>query len=289
MAEQTTNPSCAAEGQKCSSGGGAEIVHRMQDKMIESSLERIKHKLMIMSGKGGVGKSSVAANLAVAFAKEGKKVGLMDVDLHGPSIPRILGLSGMIDTKGKVIIPKPYSENLGVVSIASLMPEGDDSATIWRGPLKIGVIRQFISDVRWEDRDFLLIDSPPGTGDEPLTVAQTIPDAYAVIVTTPQEVALADVRRSINFCKQVNMKVLGVIENMGPFPCPHCGKEIALFKKGGGKATAEAMSVPFLGSIPFDPAMVLACDDGTPIMAKEGSTHISDAFNEVVKNIENRL
>ncbi len=289
MAEQTTKSSCAVEGQTCSPGGGAEVVHRMQDKMIESSLERIKHKFIIMSGKGGVGKSSIAANLAVAFANGGQKVGLMDVDLHGPSIPKILGLSGPVDTKGRLIEPKPYSVNLGVVSIASLMPEGDDSATIWRGPLKIGVIRQFISDVMWEDRDFLLIDSPPGTGDEPLTVAQTIPDAQAIIVTTPQEVALADVRRSINFCKQVDMKVLGLIENMAPFPCPHCGKEIALFKKGGGKATAELMSVPFLGSIPFDPAMVIACDDGTPIVSKKESSHILEAFDGVVEKIKERM
>jgi Mrp family chromosome partitioning ATPase len=257
--------------------------------MIESSLKRIKHKFIIMSGKGGVGKSGISANLAVAFANGGQKVGLMDVDLHGPSIPKILGLSGPVATKGRLIKPKLYSENLGVVSIASLMPVGDDSATIWRGPLKIGVIRQFISDVKWEDLDYLFIDSPPGTGDEPLTVAQTIPDAYAIIVTTPQEVALADVRRSINFCRQVNMKVLGLIENMGPFPCPHCGKEIEPFKRGGGKATADIMSVPFLGSIPFDPAMVIACDDGTPIMSQKESSHISEAFNEIVKNIKERL
>ena len=289
MVEQTSESTCAAQEHKCNPGGSTEIAHRLQDKMIESSLKRIKHKLIIMSGKGGVGKSGVSANLAVALANEGQKVGLMDVDLHGPSIPRILGLAGPADIKGKLIKPKPYSENLGVVSIASLMPAGDDSATIWRGPLKIGVIRQFISDVKWEDLDYLIIDSPPGTGDEPLTVAQTIPDAYAVIVTTPQEVALADVRRSINFCKQVNMKVLGLIENMGPFPCPHCGKEIVPFKSGGGKATAEFMSVPFLGSIPFDPAMVIACDDGTPIMSQKADSPISKAFNGIVKTIKQRL
>lgn len=289
MAEQTTESSCAVEGQTCSPGGSGEIAHRLQDKMIEGSLQRIKHKLIIMSGKGGVGKSSVSANLAVAFANGGKKVGLMDVDLHGPSIPKILGLSGQVSTKGRLIEPKPYSENLGVVSIASLMPDGDDCPTIWRGPLKIGVIRQFISDVKWDDLDFLVIDSPPGTGDEPLTVAQTIPDAYAVIVTTPQEVALADVRRSINFCREVNMRVLGIVENMGPFPCPHCGREIDLFKRGGGKATAEAMSIPFLGSIPFDPAMVIACDAGTPVIAQKEPASIAEAFDTIVENIRERL
>ncbi|OEU58910.1 MAG: ATPase [Desulfobacterales bacterium C00003104] len=288
MTEQT-DTSRGPEGQTCSSGGSSEIAHRLQDKMIETSLERIKHKLLVMSGKGGVGKSSIAANLAVALADAGERVGLMDVDLHGPSIPQILGLSGQLETKGKVAVPKPYSEKLGVVSIASLMPEGDDSATIWRGPLKIGVIRQFIADVKWDDLDFMVIDSPPGTGDEPLTVAQTIPDAYAIIVTTPQEVSLADVRRSINFCKQVDMKILGLIENMGPFACPHCGKEIALFKSGGGKRTADAMSVPFLGSIPFDPQMVVACDAGTPIVEQKGSTPISEAFEDVIKNIKNRV
>jgi len=172
---------------------------------------------MIMSGKGGVGKSSVAANLAVALSNKGAKVGLLDVDLHGPSIAGMMGLSGLLDVvDGKFAQPKAFSANLKVVSMASLMHD-ENQAIIWRGPAKIGAIRQFISDVKWGDLDYLVIDSPPGTGDEPLTIAQTIPEAKAIIVTTPQEVSLADVRKSISFCRHINMEILGLIENMGPF------------------------------------------------------------------------
>ena len=250
--------------------------------MIQSSLEKIKHKLMIMSGKGGVGKSSIAANIAVALSNRGLKVGLMDVDLHGPSIGGMMGLSGLLDVvDGKFAQPKAFTENLKVVSMASLMQD-DNQAIIWRGPAKIGAIRQFIADVKWDDLDYLVIDSPPGTGDEPLTVAQTIPDAKAIIVTTPQEISLADVRKSINFCKHVGMEVLGLIENMGSFTCPYCGEPIDLFKKDGGKATAERMSVPFLGTIPFYQDMVKACDDGRPVMSNKGDSEFHMALEEII-------
>ncbi|MFH1075304.1 MAG: Mrp/NBP35 family ATP-binding protein [Pseudomonadota bacterium] len=280
---------CGEGSQKCSPEGSGAIAHNLQDKMIETSLARIKHKLIVMSGKGGVGKSSVCANLAVAFANSGKKVGLMDVDLHGPSIPKILGLSGPLGNRGRIIQPKAYSDNLKVVSVASLMSGEDDLPTIWRGPIKMGVIRQFISDVQWDDLDILFIDSPPGTGDEPLTVAQTIPDARAIIVTTPQEVALADVRRSINFCRQVKMDLLGLIENMGPFKCPHCNNEIDIFGSGGGKKTAEAMRVDFLGSIPFNPQVVRQCDNGIPLVSNNDAIDVLQAFDGIVKNIMARL
>ncbi|MCK4488022.1 MAG: Mrp/NBP35 family ATP-binding protein [Desulfobacterales bacterium] len=261
------------------------MAHDIQDLMIQSSLEKIKNKLMIMSGKGGVGKSSIAANIAVALSKRGLKVGLMDVDFHGPSIGSIMGLSGLLDVvDGKFAQPKAFSENLKVVSMASLLQD-ENQAIIWRGPAKIGAIRQFIADVKWDNLDYLIIDSPPGTGDEPLTVAQTIPTAKVIIVTTPQEISLADVRKSINFCKQVNMEVLGLIENMGTFICPHCGEPVDLFKKDGGKATAERMSVPFLGTIPFYQDMVRACDKGRPVMSNKSDSQFHKAFEEIMHKI----
>jgi ATP-binding protein involved in chromosome partitioning len=196
---------------------------KIQMGKIRETLQHIKNKILVMSGKGGVGKSSVAAYLSVALAKRGYKVGLMDVDLHGPSIPRILGLKGSLGFGGREgkMLPIQYLPNMEVMSIETLMGADKDAATIWRGPLKIGVIRQFISDIEWMDLDYLIIDSPPGTGDEPLTVAQTIPDARALIITTPQEISLADVRKSINFCRQVKMEILGLVENMSGLQCPY--------------------------------------------------------------------
>jgi Mrp family chromosome partitioning ATPase len=238
-----------------------------------------------MSGKGGVGKSSIAANLAVGLSERGFKTGLMDIDLHGPSIVGIMGLSGLLDkADGAFLRPKTFSENLHVVSMGSLMHD-ENKAVIWRGPAKIGAIRQFISDVKWDELDYLVIDSPPGTGDEPLTVAQTVPDARAIIVTTPQEVSLADVRKSISFCRQVQVDMLGIVENMGPFTCPHCGDSVDLFRKGGGQVTAEKMSVPFLGTIPFDQSMVKACDEGEPVMSKPANSPFHQAFGAIVDKV----
>jgi Mrp family chromosome partitioning ATPase len=256
-----------------------------QDQIIKDSLSLVKHKFIIMSGKGGVGKTSVAANLAMALSRQGARVGLMDVDLHGPDIPRILGLKGVLEASvdGR-INPKPYSENLEVVSVGSMA--GDpDKAVIWRGPLKLQVIRQFISGVMWGMLDYLIIDSPPGTGDEPLTVAQTIPDAKAIIVTMPQEMSLDDVRKSINFCKTVKMEVLGLIENMSGFVCPHCGKSIDLFGTGGGSRTATAMNIPFLGRIPLDAKMVKCADAGESYMEKYPGSEVTRAFSQVVSKI----
>lgn len=237
---------------------------QIQDAEITERLQHIKNKIIVMSGKGGVGKSSIAAYLAVLLAKKGFSVGLMDVDLHGPSIPRLLGLRGSIlpsPRPGKAM-PVDLMPNLHVISIESLMGEDKDVATIWRGPIKIGVIRQFISDIDWPDLDYLIIDSPPGTGDEPLTVAQTIPDAKAIIVTTPQEISLADVRKSINFCRQVNMEILGLIENMSGFQCPHCGKPIDLFKTMGGELVAAKEHLRFLARLPVEPEVVKMGDAG---------------------------
>jgi ATP-binding protein involved in chromosome partitioning len=260
---------------------------RQQDLEIKERLDHIKNKILVMSGKGGVGKSSIAAYLSVALAKKGYKVGLMDVDLHGPSIPHILGLKGNIgpgsmDGKAR---PVKYIQNMDVISIESLLGENKDTATIWRGPLKIGVIRQFIADVEWPDLDFMIIDSPPGTGDEPLTVAQTIPDAKAVIVTTPQEISLADVRKSINFCRQVKMEILGLVENMSGLECPHCGKMIEIFKTRGGMFTAKKEGLRLLGSLPFEPEVVSMGDMGNVGFLDDGELLITQEFNKIVDDI----
>ena len=228
--------------------------------------------ITVTSGKGGVGKSSTSVNLAMALAQKDRSVGLIDVDLHGPDIPRMLGLDGILEMNSEqLLVPKQYNTNLSTVSVASLT-EGEDDAIIWRGPLKY-VIQQFIGQVAWGKLDFLIIDAPPGTGDEPLTVAQTIGDAEAVIVTTPQEVSLADVRKSINFCKTVKMPVFGIIENMSGKVCPHCDCQVDLFGSGGGEKTASQMGVPFLGRIPFDPEMVACTDAGISYQQKHQESH----------------
>ncbi|MFP3912163.1 MAG: P-loop NTPase, partial [Desulfobacteraceae bacterium] len=254
---------------------------------IQQALSLIKHKLVVMSGKGGVGKSSVAAYLSIALAKKGFKVGLMDVDLHGPSIPRLLGLKGAIQAgdEGDKAQAVQYLPNMWVVSIESLMGENRDMATIWRGPLKIGVIRQFISEINWQNLDYLIIDSPPGTGDEPLTVAQTVPDAKAIIVTTPQEISLADIRKSINFCRQVNMDILGVVENMSGLVCPHCGKTIELFKTQGGRQIAEKENLTLLGTLPLEPQVVAQGDNGLVDFMDNGALAYTQAFNEMTDTV----
>jgi Mrp family chromosome partitioning ATPase len=259
----------------------------MQNKEIAETLRHIKNKILVMSGKGGVGKSSVAAYLSVALAKKGFRVGLMDVDLHGPSIPRILGLKGRLGFGGheKKMLPINYFPNMEVISIETIMGENKDAATIWRGPLKIGAIRQFISDIDWMELDYLVIDSPPGTGDEPLTVAQTIRDARALIVTTPQEVSLADVRKSINFCRQVNMEILGLVENMSGLKCPYCGKIIDVFKTQGGEVTAQKEGLRFLGKLPLELEVVKEGDAGDISLLDDDALLITQEFNKMVAEI----
>ncbi len=255
------------------------------DELAKQSLTKIKNKIVVMSGKGGVGKTSVSVNLAIALANKGFKVGIMDVDIHGPDIPRMLGFKGMLNiNQNQKLLPMHFSENLAAVSIESLMPD-KDNAVIWRGPVKHSAIRQFIGDVEWGNLDFLIVDSPPGTGDEPLTVAQLIKDAKAIIVTTPQEVALADVRKSINFCKTLNMEVFGLIENMSGYTCPHCNKEVNLFGAGGGERTAHAAGLLFLGKIPFDTNMVSCGDTGTSFQEKHKDSAVTKAFTEVAERM----
>jgi Mrp family chromosome partitioning ATPase len=227
----------------------------------------------------------VSSNLAVQLGEKGYRVGLMDVDLHGPSIAGMMGLSGMVDiTEQRQMLPKDFNDRVKVISMQSLLKDRDQ-AVIWRGPAKSAVIRQFISDVKWDDLDFLVIDAPPGTGDEPLGVVESIPGAKAVIVTTPQEVALSDVRKSINFCRTVKMEVLGLIENMGPFTCPCCHETVSPFSAGGGEKTAQAEAIAFLGSLPFDPSVVKACDTGTPIIVNDSGSAFSMALSRSVDRI----
>ena len=257
-----------------------------QDKMIEANLARVGRKILVMSGKGGVGKSTVASYISLLLSAKGYKVGLLDVDLHGPSIPRLMNVQGGFDMPEEgVVRPYRFSENLSIVSLEMVL--GDkDAAVIWRGPLKISAIRQFISDIDWGDLDYLIVDSPPGTGDEPLTVAQTIPDAEALIVTTPQEISLADVRKSINFCRQVDMKIMGVVENMDGFVCPRCGEKVLIFGSGGGKKMAAQMDVPFIGEIPLDTEMVKMGDKGRlDTLMEKDELEINMAYKKIVDRI----
>ncbi|MBL7177899.1 MAG: P-loop NTPase [Desulfobacteraceae bacterium] len=277
-----------ADGYPRSETNNQKDQHALQDAEIRERLSHIKNKILVMSGKGGVGKSSVAAYLSVALAKKGYQVGLMDVDLHGPSIPRLLGLKGNIrpSAHSNKAIPINFMPNMHVISIEVLMGENKDVATIWRGPLKIGVIKQFISDIEWSDLDYLIIDSPPGTGDEPLTVAQTIPDAKALIITTPQEISLADVRKSINFCRQVHMEIMGLVENMNCLTCPHCGENIYLFKSNGGKSIANKEGLRLLGSLPFEAEIVKQGDEGSLSGLYDDTLAFTREFNRMVDQIE---
>ncbi len=257
-----------------------------QDNKIRERLKDIDYKIMVMSGKGGVGKSTLSINLAIGLSLENLYVGLLDVDLHGPNVPKMLGLEdGKLQRREDGTVgPVYYSPNLKFMSIAPLLPKRD-SAVVWRGPLKTSAIRQFIYDIEWGKLDYLIIDAPPGTGDEQMTVAQTVTDAYALVVTTPQEVSLLDVRRSINFCRQIKLPILGLVENMSGMICPHCGKAIDIFKKGGGAELAEEMGIPFLGYIPVDPRIVTTGDAGRPIIASYPNSYTADAFRTLVRNL----
>jgi len=257
---------------------------------LAARLCQIHHKIFILSGKGGVGKSTVAANLAVTLALGGERTGLLDIDLHGPSIPKLLHLEGRsMASDGQEIEPATFGELLKVVSIGFLLQHPDD-AVIWRGPLKMGVIKQFLKDVHWGELDYLVVDSPPGTGDEPLSICQLISDADgAVVVTTPQEVAVSDVRKCISFCRQLHTPVLGVVENMSGFVCPHCGERTDLFGAGGGEQMAGEMGVPFLGRIPMDPAVVASGDEGRPFVHHQADGPAAAAFATVTDALRQRL
>jgi len=259
---------------------------QVEQEQIRRRVKQIKHKILVLSGKGGVGKSTVAVNLAVSLALSGKKVGLLDIDIHGPSIPKILNLEGRaMKASGETILPIEMTENLKVMSIGFLL-RGSDDAVIWRGPMKYQVIKQFLKDVNWGDLDFLVVDSPPGTGDEPLSVVQLLENADgAVVVTTPQEISLSDVRKCITFCRNLNLPVIGVLENMSGFVCPMCGQKTDVFKSGGGEIMAEQMCVPFLGRIPIDPQIVQSCDSGEPFLYHYNQSQTAKAFEKALNPI----
>lgn len=257
-----------------------------ENEALKRRMKRIKHKLLVLSGKGGVGKSTVAVNMAVALSLAGKRVGLLDIDIHGPSIPKLLRLEDQpVGGTEKSLVPVGYSPNLKVMSLGFML-RGRDDAVIWRGPLKHGVIKQFLMNVEWGTLDYLVVDSPPGTGDEPLSIAQFMAnEARAVIVTTPQEIALADVRKCIRFCRQVSLPILGVIENMSGFACPKCGTVSEIFKSGGGEDMARTMGVPFLGKIPMDPEVVQSGDGGEPYVYRFAKTETAKAFGRILRPV----
>ncbi|MFW5878516.1 MAG: iron-sulfur cluster carrier protein MrpORP [Myxococcota bacterium] len=259
----------------------------LERQKLASRMCRIEHKVMVLSGKGGVGKSTVAVNLAAALALAGKKVGVLDVDIHGPSVPKLLHLEGSpIIGDADSLLPVEMSCGEGklfVMSIGFMLRERD-AAVIWRGPRKFGVIRQFLSDVEWGELDYLLVDSPPGTGDEPLAVAELIDDADgAIVVTTPQEVAVNDVRRCIVFCRQLDLPVIGVVENMSGFTCPKCGEVVRIFGADGGKTMAQEMGVPYLAGIPIEPEVVAAGDRGEPVVKSMPHSETAQAFAKMVR------
>ncbi len=262
-----------------------------QNKRLQERMSNIRYKILVMSGKGGVGKTTVSVNLALTLAARGYKVGILDTDLHGPNVAKMLGAQGqkMYSTDETTIEPFEVLPNLKAVSLA-FAGNSDDTPIIWRGPLKIGAIKQFLADVNWGNLDYLIIDSPPGTGDEPLTVCQMIPELTgSIVVTTPQEVAILDSRKSINFSRQLKVALLGVIENMSGFVCPHCGEAVDIFGKGGGEQAAREMEVPFLGRIPIEKGLMEAEDSGVSYIATAPESASAKAIEEIVDKIEATL
>ncbi len=252
----------------------------------EKYIPGVKSAIAVSSGKGGVGKSTVSVNLAVALAQEGARVGLLDADIYGPNIPLMMGIKTPPSPQGEKIMP---AENHGVrfISMAFFVPE--DTPMIWRGPMVHGAIQQLLRDVAWGELDYLLVDLPPGTGDAQLSIAQLVPLSGAVIVTTPQEVALLDSRKGMAMFKKVSVPVLGIVENMSYFECPHCQEKTEIFDRGGGRAAAEKLSVPFLGEVPIDPAIREGGDHGVPIMISDPDSTQSKAFAEIAQRMTKEL
>jgi ATP-binding protein involved in chromosome partitioning len=249
-------------------------------------MSKIKHKIAIISGKGGVGKSTITVNLATAFALKGNRVGILDADIHGPSVPRLLGLEGkQVETTAMGALPVVGPLKMEVMSIDFFMAE--QTPTIWRGPLKMRAIRQLLGEVVWSNLDFLFIDLPPGTGDEPLSIAQLLPDLDGVvIVTMPSELSSSIVKKAVTFSRRLNLPIIGVVENMSGFVCPHCNEKIEIFRSGGGKKMAQEEGVPFLGSIPLDPKVGADSDKGAPFIISHKDSAATKAFMEIVDNVD---
>lgn len=256
------------------------------DTKLMETLSRIKHVIIVLSGKGGVGKSTVSSNLAQSLSMMGLMTGIMDLDITGPNIPKMFHIENeRLTVEGEKLVPVDVPPSLRVMSMAFLLPD-KDSALMWRGPVKMGAVKQFVEDVQWGPLDYLVIDMPPGSGDEALSIAQLIPKADgAVIVTTPQEVALLDSRKSVTFAAQSHIPVIGIVENMSGFVCPHCGRAVDIFKSGGGEAAAKDMGVPFLGRIPLEPGMVESGDSGLPIVVRSPDSAAAKAFKAFVQKV----
>lgn len=264
-----------------------------QEQRLKIKMSKIKHKIAVISGKGGVGKSTITVNLAAAFALErtDEKIGVLDADIHGPCVPKMLGLKGqkLVGGPAGIIFPVTDQRGIKVVSMDFLLPN-DESPIIWRGPLKMRVIQQFLSDISWGELDFLFIDLPPGTGDEPLSVVQLLPDIDGVIIVTiPSEVSQAVVRKAVTFAKQLGVPVIGIIENMSGFVCPKCGAQINIFSVGGGKKIAQDLSVPYLGEIPIDPSICTNSDIGIPFVDKNVASPTVKAFVGIVTKVKKFL
>ena len=263
-----------------------------KEKLMQENLDRIKNKIVVLSGKGGVGKSTISVNLAHGLAMKGYKVGLLDVDIHGPSIAKMLGIEGqtlVVKSENERPFPIKVRENLYALSIATLMPD-PDKPIIWRGPLKMGVIKQFLQDIEWPELDYLIIDNPPGTGDEPLSVVQLIKNVTGtIIVSTPQDVAFLDARKTIKFSEQMNVPILGIVENMSGFVCPSCGERHEIFKGNGAEKAAKDFNLDILGKIPIDPNIVVSGDTGKYFVADYKDSEPAKEFDKIVEAVINKL
>ena len=257
-----------------------------EETKLQDTLSQIKHIIIVMSGKGGVGKSTVSSNLAAMLSMQGYQTGIMDVDITGPNIPKMFGVEDeklhVLDEK---LIPVTVPPSMKLMSMAFLLPD-KDSPVMWRGPVKMGAIKQFIEDVNWGYLDYLVVDMPPGTGDEALSIVQLMPKADGmIIVTTPQDVALLDSRKSLRFGAETRIPIIGIVENMSGFVCPHCGEITNIFKSGGGEAAARELNVQFLGKVPIEPGVVDAGDSGMPVVLKYPESASAKAFESIVDKV----
>ncbi len=257
-----------------------------EETKLQDTLSQIKHIIIVMSGKGGVGKSTVSSNLAATLSMQGYMTGIMDVDITGPNIPKMFGVEDeKLHVVEEKLIPVTVPPSMKLMSMAFLLPD-KDSPVMWRGPVKMGAIKQFIEDVNWGYLDYLIVDMPPGTGDEALSIVQLMPKADGmIIVTTPQDVALLDSRKSLRFGAETRIPIIGIIENMSGFVCPHCGEVTNIFKSGGGEAAAKELNVQFLGKVPIEPGVVDAGDSGMPVVLKYPESASAKAFGAIVDKV----